>query len=74
MQFEDTLRLQAQGRILEKFVPKLYAWFWNRLVLSLSTEVFGILPKEWRLNVPPTTGTMIDPIINDKIVDVLRNK
>jgi dimethylaniline monooxygenase (N-oxide forming) len=70
-EFSITLRMQAFGKIIGNIAPSKWAFFFNKKVLEMSKAAFGDLPPEWRFNVPPE-GQMCNPIINDKIVNLMR--
>lgn len=71
VEFSVSLRLQALSRLIGTIAPSKWAIIFNRKCLEISHDSFGTLPAEWRLNNPPD-GRMCNPIINDKIVDLLR--
>jgi dimethylaniline monooxygenase (N-oxide forming) len=73
MEFTISLRLQAFGRLLEHISPSTWAGFFNKNLTTLSIDRFGKLPCEWRIN-QPYKGVLSNPIINDKIVDLLFEK
>jgi dimethylaniline monooxygenase (N-oxide forming) len=70
-EFSITLRMQAFGKIMGDIAPSKWAFFFNKKVLDMSKAAFGDLQPEWRFNAPPE-GKMCNPIINDKIVNLMR--
>ncbi|RDW81857.1 hypothetical protein BP6252_02969 [Coleophoma cylindrospora] len=71
VEFYATIKLQAIGRILDSISPSLWAYIFNRRVMHISNHAFGTLDSKWRFSKPPP-GRMSNPIINDRIVDILR--
>jgi dimethylaniline monooxygenase (N-oxide forming) len=70
-EFSVNLRLQALGRMIGSIYPSAWANIFNNKCLEISKSAFGELPTEWRLNIPPN-GQMCNPIINDRIVNLLQ--
>ncbi|KAH9204067.1 dimethylaniline monooxygenase 2 [Leptodontidium sp. 2 PMI_412] len=70
-EFSISLRMQALGRVVGNIAPSRWAMMFNRKCLAISNDSFGSLPRDWRFNILPE-GQMCNPIINDKIIDMLR--